>query len=140
MSQLQQDGLHHPVAYAGRSLSAAERNYGITELETLAVVWAMSHYRSYLYGQDVTVYTDHSAVNSPSGKDARWWTKVCGAGIRNLKILHRSRFAVPKHLTGQVLDVCHRGPHGGHFSVNRTYKSLAGKWWWEGMYGATENW
>ena len=51
---------------------------------------------------------------------------------------HRVRVAVTKHLTGQVLDVCDRGPHGGHFSVNRTYKSVAGKWWWEGMYGATE--
>ncbi len=95
LSQLQQDELYHPVAYASRSLTAAERNYGVTELETLAVVWAMSHYRSYLYGQDVTVYTDHSAVKailnapSPSGKHARWWTKVYGAGVRNLKILHK---------------------------------------------------
>ena len=82
LSQLQQDGFCHPVAYASRSLTAAERNYGITELETHAVVWAMSHFRSYLYSQDVTVYTDHSAVKailnapSPTGKHARWWTKV----------------------------------------------------------------
>ena len=34
LSQMQQDGKLHPVAYAIRSLSAAERNC-ITELETL---------------------------------------------------------------------------------------------------------
>ncbi len=94
--QLQDDGLCHPVAYASRSLTAAERNYEITELETLAVVWALAHYHSYLYGQEVTVYTDHSAVKAvlltpnPSGKHARWWTKVYGSGIRDLKIVHRS--------------------------------------------------
>ncbi len=48
------------------------------------------------------------------------------------------RIAVPGHLTGQILDLCHRGLHGGHFSTDRTYKTLAGRWWWEGMYGATE--
>ncbi len=84
------------MAYANRSLTAAERNYGITELEALAVVWALIHYRSYLYGQEVTVYTDHSAVKAvlltpkPSGKHAWWWTKTYGSGIRDLKIVHCS--------------------------------------------------
>ena len=60
------------------------------------MVWALTHFHSYLYGQEVTVFTDHSAVKSilnapsPSGKHAHWWTKVYGSGIRDLKILHRS--------------------------------------------------
>ncbi len=58
LSQEQTDGTTHPVAYASRTLNQAERNYGITELETLAVVWA------YLYGNRVKVYTDHSAVKA----------------------------------------------------------------------------
>ena len=96
LSQVQKDDHRHPVAYASRSLTAAERNYGITELETLAVVWAITHFHSYLYGQEVTVYTDHSAVqailntSSPSGKHARWWSKVYGAGVRKIDIVHRS--------------------------------------------------
>ena len=36
----------------------------MTELETLAVVWAVKHYRTYLYGYDVQVITDHSAVKA----------------------------------------------------------------------------
>ena len=64
LSQEQPDGLVHPVAYASRALSPSERNYGITELETLAVVWAISHYHHFLYGNSVTVYTDHTSVKA----------------------------------------------------------------------------
>ena len=78
LSQQQDDGHLHPVAYASRALSPQEKRYGITELETLAVVWSMQHYHAYLYGHEVTVFTDHSAVKavletpSPSGEHARW--------------------------------------------------------------------
>ena len=37
LSQCQEDNGLHPVAYASRSVSAAEANYTITNLETLAV-------------------------------------------------------------------------------------------------------
>ena len=83
----------HPVAYASRALSAPEKNYSITELETLAVVWSIQHFRAYLYGHHVTVVTDHSAVRavletpSPSGKHARWW-KVFGSGVGQVKIVY----------------------------------------------------
>ena len=95
LSQSQADGCVHPVAFASRSLSPAERNYGITDLETLAVVWAVTHFRCYLYGHSVTVYTDHSAVRSvletptPSGRHARWWTRIYGSGIRSIRIVYR---------------------------------------------------
>ena len=95
LAQGQEDGQVHPVAYASRALSPAESRYAITELETLAVVWAMSHFHSLLYGHDVVVYTDHSAVSAilgtpnPSGKHARWWTKVYGRGVNTVKIKYR---------------------------------------------------
>ena len=50
LSQRQKDTKLHPVAYASRALSVQEKRYAITELETLAVIWAMSHFHSYLYG------------------------------------------------------------------------------------------
>ena len=50
LSQYQEDQKLHPVAYASRSISNAEANYAITDLETLAVVWAVTHFRYYLYG------------------------------------------------------------------------------------------
>ena len=32
--------------------------------KTLAVVWAVQHFRAYLYGHTVTVITNHSAIKS----------------------------------------------------------------------------
>ncbi len=31
---------------------------------TLAVVWSVSHFKAYLYGHDVVVYSEHSAVKA----------------------------------------------------------------------------
>ena len=94
LSQKQEDGRFHPVAYASRALSSQEKNYGITDLETLAVVWAISHFHAYLYGHEVTIYTDHSAVKAvletPSGKHARWWTKIYSRGVKKVNIVYRS--------------------------------------------------
>ena len=76
LAQLHSDGFAHPIAYASRALSPSQRDYGITNLETLAVVWALSHFHYYLYGHKVTVITDHTAVKAildapnPSGRHA----------------------------------------------------------------------
>lgn len=59
LSQQQEDGQIHPVAFASRALSLQEKNYSVTDLETLAVVWAVSHFHAYLCGHDVEVRTDH---------------------------------------------------------------------------------
>ena len=112
LSQTQGDAKLHPVAYASRSLSTAERNYSVTELETLAVVCALTRFHSYLYGQSVTVVTDHAAVGAiletpnPSCKHARWWTKVYGTGLKEVKIVYRAG-----RLNGSA-DTLSRDPHG----------------------------
>ena len=67
LSQRQDNGKLHPLSYASRALSPAEKKYPVTELETLVVVWAVRHYKAYLYGHNVTLYTDHSAVKAVLG-------------------------------------------------------------------------
>ena len=92
LSQPQEDDLLHPLAYASHCLTIAEWNFAITELEMLAVVWAIMYFIAYLYGHDVSVLTNHTAVKailqapSLSGKHARWWTKVYVSGVRSVKI------------------------------------------------------
>ena len=62
LSQRQENGRLHPVAYT--SLSSAECNYSVTELKTLTVVWALTKFHDYLYGQSMTVMTNHTAIRA----------------------------------------------------------------------------
>ena len=43
---LTRDGREHPVAFYGKKLSPAEKNYSATELEGLAVVVSIQHLRT----------------------------------------------------------------------------------------------
>lgn len=61
LAQKREDGLIWPIAFARRTLLPHEKNYGSTEMEALAVVWAMKHYRHYLNGHRCQIYTDHEA-------------------------------------------------------------------------------
>jgi hypothetical protein len=48
--QKKEDGKKHPIAYYSKTLSAAERNYDVYDLELLAIVNALDHWRPYLAG------------------------------------------------------------------------------------------
>jgi len=62
----------------------------------LAVVLAMSHFHHYLYGHNVIILTDHSAMQAVLGspcknsQHARWWTKVYGSWVKDVQIVHRA--------------------------------------------------
>ena len=51
-----------PVSYAGRSLKGAKRQYSMTDLKALAVVWAVKTFRLYVMGTRFKVVTDHNAL------------------------------------------------------------------------------
>jgi len=57
-----QDG--RPVAYASRALTATEQNYAQIEKETLAIVFSMEKFHTYVYARPVTVETDHKPLIS----------------------------------------------------------------------------
>ena len=60
LEQEQENSKNHPISYVSCTLSKHERKYGITELEALGVVWAITHYRAYLWGHQCSVYTDRA--------------------------------------------------------------------------------
>ncbi|XP_042873506.1 uncharacterized protein LOC122254087 [Penaeus japonicus] len=73
------NGRLRPIAFASRKLNSAETRYSATDLESLAVVWALKHFRELILGYDIEVLTDHRPLchllaesKSPSGRQARW--------------------------------------------------------------------
>ena len=58
----EKDDLLHPVLYASRKLLDRESRYSTVERECLAIVWALTKFSRYLYGQDFVLQTDHKPL------------------------------------------------------------------------------
>jgi len=76
--QLDEEGKEYVITYASRNNNKAESNYSSYERECFAVVWAVIHFRPYLYGTNFPLYTNHQPIkwlmtnDKLTGKLARW--------------------------------------------------------------------
>ena len=59
----QKQDKEHVIMYASRTLHGSEKNYTTTQLEALAITWAVKKMHPYIYGNHVTIYTDHKALS-----------------------------------------------------------------------------
>ena len=68
----------YTIAYASRSLKPTEKNYTITELKCLALVFALHKWHTILLGRKIRIHTDHKALKfvslcvNTSERIARW--------------------------------------------------------------------
>lgn len=82
LAQKNQKGHETVVGYASRVLQQAEKNYTTTEKECLAIVWALTYFQKFLYGQQFRIVTDHQALKTLNntaqlkGRLARWKLKL----------------------------------------------------------------
>ena len=78
LCQLDDNVKCRPVAFYSRKLKASEKKYAIGEKELMAIVFAMEHYKIYLYGKEFVVRSDHRPLQwlkdlkNPSTRLARW--------------------------------------------------------------------
>ena len=74
----------HPVAFESRKLSASELNYPTHDKELLAIVHALTKWRTYLHGSlvPIKIFTDHASLKcmatqpTLSHRQARWLEKL----------------------------------------------------------------
>lgn len=52
-----------PVAFGSRSVTSAEKNYSLIEMEGLAIVFGLQNFHQYLYGMHFTLITDNKPVS-----------------------------------------------------------------------------
>lgn len=64
LSHEMENGTERPIAYASRTLNAAERNYSQIDKEALALVWGVKHFYNYVFGREFTMITDHKPLVS----------------------------------------------------------------------------
>ena len=62
LSQLDDDGVEHPVGYYGHVFDDTERRYSATKREAFAIKWACQKLRHFLHGRLFTIITDHQAL------------------------------------------------------------------------------
>ena len=55
-------GAERPIEFASKQLNAAESRYSAIERELLGVVWAVEHFRPYVFGRKFLIKTDHKPL------------------------------------------------------------------------------
>ena len=90
LSQRDEEGRLHPVAFHSRKFTPAEINYEIHDKELLAVVDAFKHWRRYCEGatHQVQVFSDHQNLEYFTNtkvlncRQARWVQELAGVDLR----------------------------------------------------------
>ena len=62
LSYRMEDNTEQPIAFASRSLFAADKNYSQLDKETLAIVFGVKKFHKYVHGRHFTILTDHKPL------------------------------------------------------------------------------
>ena len=62
LSHRMDDKSDQRIAYASRTLSAAERKYAQLDKEALSIVFGVKHFHQYLYGRKFIILSDHKPL------------------------------------------------------------------------------
>ena len=79
LTQEDKEGTERPIAFASMKLNPTQRAWSTIEKEAFAAIWALGKFRSWIFGQPVTIYSDHNPLTyitesvTKSAKLTRWY-------------------------------------------------------------------
>ena len=79
LTEEDKDSTEKPVAFASLKLNPTQRAWSIIEKEAYVAIWALAKFRSWIFGQPVTIYSDHNPLKyitesvTKSAKLTRWY-------------------------------------------------------------------
>ena len=92
LAQHDSDGDEKPIAFFSKKLSDSQKKYPVTKQEMLALVSAIRHFHTYLYGSEFICRVDHHSLiwlhnlKNPQGILARWLEVL---GSYKFTVIHR---------------------------------------------------
>ncbi|GBO06936.1 Transposon Tf2-6 polyprotein [Araneus ventricosus] len=132
--QEDETGFLHPIAFASKKLSKAETKFAVVELETISIVFAVNHFKNYLFGKHFRIYSDQQCLSKiinykdPTSRIARWmvtlqhfdYTVIHKPGRLNLMADYLSRASYPndESVSEKQPDVNTLDLEANIFSVN----------------------
>src|SRR5208282_1589517 len=98
LAQIGQDNIERTICFAGRTLTQAEKNFTVTEIEGLSLISAIKLWHHFLCNQKFLVFSDHlslvwiNKIKGASGRLMRWSLMLQGydyelrfkRGIKNI--------------------------------------------------------
>ena len=120
LSQKQDKGRYHPIAYASRSLKGGKLKYHSSKLEFLVLKWAVTEqFRKYLQYQPFLVHTNNNPltyVMTPPNLDAvrhRWVLAMAGYNfeIEYVRGMDNKVADALSHMGGQLDGAAQPGCH-----------------------------
>ena len=111
--QVEEDGKRHPICYASRSLTDAEKRYAVIDKEALAVTWAREKFSAYISGLHYTIETDHKplTVQLASTELSKMPPRILRFRLRLMRYTYEMKYVPGKHQI--TADALSRAPSKG---------------------------
>lgn len=112
------------IAYGNKSLTDVEKRYCQTEKEALALVWAVEHFKMYLYGKEsFDLVTDHKPLEVIFGKRSKPCARIERWVLRlqtyNFKVIYKPGKTNIADCLSRLCTTCNAQPFDNEYHINQ---------------------